>query len=69
MLLVSLISYVDRSTLAILAPTILKETGLNGEQYGFIILLAVLFFPPGNSIGGRIIYPILDALSTLLVGR
>jgi Zn-dependent protease len=39
------------------------------EQYGFIILLAVLFFPPGNSIGGRIIYPILDALSTLLVGR
>jgi Zn-dependent protease len=38
------------------------------EQYGFFILLAVLFFPPGNSIGGRIIYPILDALTSLLVG-
>ena len=38
------------------------------EQYGFFILLALLFFPPGNSIGGRIIYPILDALTSLLVG-
>ena len=28
----------------------------------------VLFFPPGNSIGGRIIIPILDALYALLVG-
>jgi Zn-dependent protease len=38
------------------------------EQYGFIILLAVLFFPFGNSIGSRIILPILDALFSLLVG-
>lgn len=38
------------------------------EQYGFFILLAILFLPPGNSIGGRIIYPILDALYSLLVG-
>jgi len=38
------------------------------EQYGFFILIAVLFLPPGNSIGGRIIYPILDALFSLLVG-
>jgi ACS family hexuronate transporter-like MFS transporter len=34
---VSLISYIDRNTLALLAPTILRETGLSGEQYGFII--------------------------------
>ena len=39
------------------------------EQYGFFILLALLFFPPGNSIGGRIIVPILDAFRTVLVGR
>jgi hypothetical protein len=32
MLAVSLISYIDRNTLAILAPTILRETGLSGEQ-------------------------------------
>jgi len=38
------------------------------EQYGFIILIAVLFLPPGNSIGSRIILPILDALISLLVG-
>lgn len=38
------------------------------EQYGFIILIALLFLPPGNSIGGRIIYPILDGLTSLLVG-
>jgi Zn-dependent protease len=39
------------------------------EQYGFFILIALLFIPPGNSIGGRIIIPILDALYGLLVGR
>ncbi|MFL5649951.1 MAG: site-2 protease family protein [Chloroflexota bacterium] len=38
------------------------------EQYGFLILLAVLFFPFGNSIGSRIITPILDGLFSLLVG-
>jgi Zn-dependent protease len=38
------------------------------EQYGFFILIAVLFIPPGNSIGSRIILPILDAFRTLLVG-
>ena len=38
------------------------------EQYGFILLLVILFFPPGNSIGGRIIFPILDGLFSLLVG-
>jgi Zn-dependent protease len=38
------------------------------EQYGFILLLVVFFLPPGDSIGGRIISPILDGLFTLLVG-
>jgi Zn-dependent protease len=38
------------------------------EQYGFFILIAILFIPPGNSIGSRIILPILDAFRTLLVG-
>ncbi len=39
------------------------------EQYGFFILFALLFLPPGNSIGGRIIFPILDAVYGLLVGQ
>ena len=38
------------------------------EQYGFILLLIVFFFPPGASIGGRIISPIIDGIVSLLVG-
>lgn len=38
------------------------------EQYGFILLLLLFFLPPGNSIGGRILGPILDAFFTVLVG-
>jgi Zn-dependent protease len=38
------------------------------EQYGFILLLLIFFLPPGDSIGGRIIIPIIDALFDLLVG-
>ncbi|HET7727282.1 MAG TPA: site-2 protease family protein [Candidatus Limnocylindrales bacterium] len=38
------------------------------EQYGFVLLLVLFFFPPGASIGGRILEPILDAVLSLLVG-
>jgi len=38
------------------------------EQYGFILLLLVFFVPPGQSIGQRILSPILDGLIGLLVG-
>jgi Zn-dependent protease len=38
------------------------------EQYGFFILIALLFLPPGNSIGLRIITPVLDAFLNVLVG-
>jgi Zn-dependent protease len=38
------------------------------EQYGFLILLAVFFLPPGDSIGGRIISPILVGLYSFLLG-
>ena len=38
------------------------------EQYGFILLLLIFFLPPDNAIGGRILFPILDALFSLLVG-
>ena len=55
MLLVSLISYVDRSTLALLAPTILKETHLTGEQYGFIISAFSIAYMLSNPIWGWIL--------------
>ncbi len=38
------------------------------EQYGFIFLLLLFFFPPGNSIGGRILVPIIFGLRDVLVG-
>src|SRR3954452_15456157 len=52
MLLVSLISYIDRNTLALLAPTILKETGLSGEQYGYIISAFSVAYMIGNPVWG-----------------
>jgi MFS transporter, ACS family, hexuronate transporter len=55
MLMVSLISYIDRNTLALLAPTILKETGLNAEQYGFIISAFSVLYMIGNPVWGRIL--------------
>ena len=39
------------------------------EQYGFIFLIVILFFPPGDSIGLRIISPIMDTLYGFLVGQ
>ena len=39
------------------------------EQYGFVILLLLFFLPPGGSIGGRVLLPIIDAFYTVLVGR
>ena len=38
------------------------------EQYGFILLLLIFFLPPGGSIGGRIMTPVLLGLFDLLVG-
>jgi Zn-dependent protease len=39
------------------------------EQWGFFILLAVMFLPPGEqSIGARVFIPLLNAIVGLLVG-
>jgi ACS family hexuronate transporter-like MFS transporter len=55
MWLVSLISYVDRNTLAILAPVILSETHLSAEQYGFIISCFSVAYMVGNPVWGYIL--------------
>ncbi len=55
MLLVSVISYVDRQTLALLSPTILRETHLTGEQYGFIISGFSMAYMLSNPVWGRIL--------------
>lgn len=38
------------------------------EQYGFFILLALLFLPPGNPIGWAVIGPIIFGVFEFLVG-
>ena len=38
------------------------------EQYGFILLLIVFFVPPGNSIGFKVLTPIIFGLRDFLVG-
>jgi ACS family hexuronate transporter-like MFS transporter len=55
MALVSIISYVDRNTLALLAPTILRETGLSATQYGLVVSAYSIAFMIGNPIWGRLL--------------
>lgn len=50
---VSLISYIDRNTLALLAPTILSDTGITAEQYGWIISAFSVAYMAGNPLWGR----------------
>jgi ACS family hexuronate transporter-like MFS transporter len=53
MALVSVISYVDRNTLALLAPSILRETGLSATQYGLVVSAYSIAFMLGNPLWGR----------------
>jgi ACS family hexuronate transporter-like MFS transporter len=55
MLLVSLISYLDRNTLALLAPTILKETHLSAREYGFIVSAFSALYTIGNVVWGIVL--------------
>jgi ACS family hexuronate transporter-like MFS transporter len=55
MTLVSLISYVDRNTLALLAPTILKDIHLTDRQYGFAISAFSIAYMLGNPVWGRLL--------------
>lgn len=52
MWLVSLISYIDRNTIAILAPVILRETHLTAEQYGFIVSCFSVAYMVANPVWG-----------------
>jgi Zn-dependent protease len=55
-----LFAFVDRRTEYQIRPIL--------EQYGFFILIILFFLPPGNSIGGRVLLPIIDAFFSFLVG-
>lgn len=53
MMLVSFISYVDRNTLALLAPTILQEMHLSAEQYGLVVSAFSIAYMISNPIWGH----------------
>src|SRR5258706_11229574 len=55
MMLVSMISYIDRNTLALLAPTILDATHLNNFQLNLAIAAFSVAYTLGNPIWGRIL--------------
>ncbi|MCU1226372.1 MAG: transporter [Edaphobacter sp.] len=52
MLLLGFLSYVDRSVLAILSPTILADLHLSATQYGYAILVFSLCYMLANPIWG-----------------
>ena len=52
MTLLGLLSYVDRSVLAILSPTILADLHLSATQYGYAILVFSLCYMLANPIWG-----------------
>src|SRR6185312_6791253 len=55
MLLVSLLSYIDRNALAILSPTILQETHISVEQYGIIIAFFSYAYMLANPVWGHLL--------------
>jgi ACS family hexuronate transporter-like MFS transporter len=55
MMLVSLISYIDRNALAQLSPTILKAAHLTNEDYGWIVAAFSIAYMLGNIVWGRVL--------------
>jgi ACS family hexuronate transporter-like MFS transporter len=53
MMLVSLVSFVDRNALAVLAPTILRDTNLSAAEYGLAVSAFAITYVIGNLIWGR----------------
>lgn len=53
MTLLSLLSYVDRTVLALFSHTILREEGLSAEQYGWMISAFSVAYLVGNPAWGR----------------
>jgi ACS family hexuronate transporter-like MFS transporter len=55
MMLLSLLSYVDRNVLALLSHTILREASLTAEQYGWMISAFSAAYLVGNPVWGRVL--------------
>src|SRR6516162_4792285 len=52
MMLATLVSFIDRNTLALLAPSILRDTGLSAQEYGLIVSAFSIAYVAGNLFWG-----------------
>ena len=55
MMLVSTISYIDRNAIAVLIPTIQRETGLTAKEYGQIVAAFSYAYMVGNPLWGLLL--------------
>jgi MFS transporter, ACS family, hexuronate transporter len=55
MMLVSTISYIDRNAIAVLIPTIQRETGLSAQEYGHIVAAFSYAYMIGNPLWGMLL--------------
>src|SRR5690242_15109479 len=55
MMFASIISYIDRNALAVLAPTVLNDLGLTAQQYGFAISGFSIAYMITNPIWGHLL--------------
>lgn len=55
MMLVSSISYIDRNALAVLIPTIQRDTGMTGREYGWIVAAFSYAYMAGNPLWGMLL--------------
>jgi MFS transporter, ACS family, hexuronate transporter len=55
MMLCNVLSYVDRQVLAVLSPTILRDTGLSAEAYADALAAFSIFYMIGNPLWGSIL--------------
>src|SRR5438034_11338443 len=62
MALCSWLSFVDRQVLAVLSPTILRDTGLSAQDYGNVVFFFFIAYTVANPIWGSL----LDALGLRL---
>src|SRR3954451_24841297 len=55
MALCSMLSFVDRQVLAVLSPTILRDTGMSAQDYGNVVFFFFIAYTIGNPLWGSII--------------
>jgi ACS family hexuronate transporter-like MFS transporter len=58
----TLINYLDRQTLSVVAPALLEEFAMSNEAYGYVLSAFMLAYTVSNGLSG----PILDRLGTRL---